>query len=73
MERTTGAFGVSFIEKKIQPARRRVAVHLPLPKFVVARADPRRQPVKVGRREPFGRLFDFFYRCHSGTLADSWR
>jgi hypothetical protein len=40
-------FGDGFIEKKIQLAIGRIALHLPLPEIVVAVGDSQGQPVEV--------------------------
>ena len=47
--------------------------NLLLPKVMVARTDPRRQPIKIGGGEPLDSLFDFFDRIPSHNVFDGWR
>ncbi len=65
---TLGVFLLAFLKEKIQPARSRVTVQLPVPKRLVARAEPLGKAQKFFGRQAVDCRFDLLYPIHKVSL-----
>jgi hypothetical protein len=64
-QKATRRLMVGFLKKEIQLTRRRIGVQFPVPKRVVAFAEPSCDPGELLRRQAFDRVFEFFNPVHT--------